>query len=98
MPHTDRLAKSLIRLCALVLTLFLFQKGQGIFPPLPTAALAPAVGVGRTQALQVGMEQCNLDIFAALINGPVSFFIAGVRRTQALLIGMFRCGLVFLTS
>ena len=24
--------------CALVLTLFLFQKGQGFFPPLPIAA------------------------------------------------------------
>ena len=27
------------RSCALVLTLFLFQKGQGFFPPLPIAAL-----------------------------------------------------------
>ena len=27
--------------CALVLTLFLFQKGQGFFPPLPIAALHP---------------------------------------------------------
>ena len=27
--------------CALVLTLFLFQKGQGFFPPLPIAALLP---------------------------------------------------------
>ena len=25
--------------CALVLTLFLFQKGQSFFPPLPIAAL-----------------------------------------------------------
>ena len=40
--------------CALVLTLFLFQKGQGFFPPLPIAALAPAVGVGHTQPLQAG--------------------------------------------
>ena len=31
----------LIRSCALVLTLFLFQKGQGFFPPLPIAALLP---------------------------------------------------------
>ena len=29
------------RSCALVLTLFLFQKGQGFFPPLPIAALLP---------------------------------------------------------
>ena len=27
--------------CALVLTLFLFQKGQGFFPSLPIAALFP---------------------------------------------------------
>ena len=27
--------------CALVLTLFLFQKGQGFFPPLPIAARLP---------------------------------------------------------
>ena len=27
------------RSCALVLTLFLFQKGQGFFPSLPIAAL-----------------------------------------------------------
>ena len=27
--------------CALVLTLILFQKGQGFFPPLPIAALLP---------------------------------------------------------
>ena len=27
--------------CALVLTLFLFQKGQGFFPSLPIAALLP---------------------------------------------------------
>ena len=30
-----------VRSCALVLTLFLFQKGQGFFPPLPIAALLP---------------------------------------------------------
>ena len=29
------------RSCALVLTLILFQKGQGFFPPLPIAALPP---------------------------------------------------------
>ena len=28
-----------LRSCALVLTLILFQKGQGFFPPLPIAAL-----------------------------------------------------------
>ena len=52
------------RSCALVLTLFLFQKGQGFFPPLPIAALAPAVGVGHTYPLRVGMLRCELYIFA----------------------------------
>ena len=36
------------RSCALVLTLFLFQKGQGFFPPLPIAAISPAVGCAHT--------------------------------------------------
>ena len=44
-----------LRSCALVLTLFLFQKGQGFFPPLPIAALAPALGIGHTYTLRVGM-------------------------------------------
>ena len=54
-----------LRSCALVLTLFLFQKGQGFFPPLPIAALAPAVGVGHTQAMRLGMLEHDLNIFAA---------------------------------
>ena len=44
------------RSCALVLTLFLFQKGQGFFPPLPIAALLRRrMGGDGTQLLQVGM-------------------------------------------
>ena len=40
------------RSCALVLTLFLFQKGQGFFPTLPIAALLPRSwrGAGSTNA------------------------------------------------
>ena len=45
--------------CALVLTLFLFQKGQGFFPPLPIAALLPAVGAGQTQMALLGMLRCG---------------------------------------
>ena len=36
---------------ALVLTLFLFQKGQGFFPPLPIAALLPCGRRGAYAAL-----------------------------------------------
>ena len=39
------------RSCALVLTLFLFQKGQGFFPPLPIAALLPRSRRGATLPL-----------------------------------------------
>ena len=41
MSRAALLDSYLIRSCALVLTLFLFQKGQGFFPPLPIAALLP---------------------------------------------------------
>ena len=54
-----------LRSCALVLTLFLFQKGQGFFPPLPIAALLPAVGGGQTYPLRVRMFSCGPGIFAA---------------------------------
>ena len=53
-----------VRSCALVLTLFLFQKGQGFFPPLPIAALLPAVGVGHTYPLQLEIVLW-FDFFAA---------------------------------
>ena len=39
------------RSCALVLTLFLFQKGQGFFPPLPIAALLPRSWRGTSLSL-----------------------------------------------
>ena len=65
MSRATELDSDHLQSCALVLTLFLFQKGQGFFPPLPIAALAPAVGGKHTEALQLGMLQCNLNIFAA---------------------------------
>ena len=37
------------------LAFFRRQNGRAFFPPLPIAALAPAVGVGHTQALPVGI-------------------------------------------
>ena len=38
------------------------QNGRAFFPPLPIAALAPAVGCIHTQILQAGMLRCSLDI------------------------------------
>ena len=53
-----------LRSCALVLTLFLFQKGQGFFPPLPIAALLPRSRRGAYAALAGWRFQCDLGIFA----------------------------------
>ena len=46
------------------LAYFRRQDGRAFFPPLPIAALAPAVGVRHTQALRVWMLRYGLDIFA----------------------------------
>ena len=53
------------RSCALVLTLFLFQKGQGFFPPLPIAALLPRSRRGANLPLAGGTLRYDLDIFAS---------------------------------
>ena len=50
------------RSCALVLTLFLFQKGQGFFPPLPIAALLPRSWRLASAPLQVGMLRCGRKV------------------------------------
>ena len=50
--------------CALVLTLFLFQKGQGFFPSLPIAALLPRSWRGACLPLAGGTLRYDLDIFA----------------------------------
>ena len=54
-----------LRSCALVLTLFLFQKGQGFFPPLPIAALFPRSWRGAYAPLAGWDVSKRLDIFAA---------------------------------
>ena len=46
------------------LAYFRRQNGRAFFPPLPIAALAPAVGVGHTQALRVGMLPRGVAAFA----------------------------------
>ena len=66
MSRASQLDCQHLRSCALVLTLFLFQKGQGFFPALPNAALLPAVGAGQAQAVPVGMLHCSLGDFAAI--------------------------------
>ena len=72
------------RSCALVLTLFLFQKGQGFFPPLPIAALLPHSWRGA------GLSRVGWDAslwpegFAAWINGLMFFFRAGIGHTYSL--------------
>ena len=53
------------RSCALVLTLFLFQKGQGFFPPLLIAALLPRSRRGANLPLAGGTLRYDLDIFAS---------------------------------
>ena len=62
------------------LAFFRRQNGRAFFPPLPIAALAPAVGVRHTQALPVEMFQCGLDIFAtqnaSVVSNPRWLFSA----------------------
>ena len=55
--------------CALVLTLFLFQKGRAFFPPLPIAALLRRrLGGGRGLIARVGKFRQDLADLAALIS------------------------------
>ena len=55
------------RSCALVLTLFLFQKGQGFFPPLPIAALLRRrLGGGGTETAWVGIFHRHMAAFVGL--------------------------------
>ena len=62
------------RSCALVLTLFLFQKGQGFFPPLPIAALLPRSRRGAYLPLARWDASMWLGDFAARINRLVFFY------------------------
>ena len=61
MSRAALLDSYLIRSCALVLTLFLFQKGQGFFPPLPIAALLPRSWRGDI------LNPCRGDALAWLV-------------------------------
>ena len=66
-----------LRSCALVLTLFLFQKGQGFFPPLPIAALLPRSWRGAGLPLSGWDASVWLEDFAAWMNRLVFFFAVG---------------------
>ncbi|MDY3244410.1 MAG: hypothetical protein SOX38_10800, partial [Candidatus Limiplasma sp.] len=75
-----------LRSCALVLTLFLFQKGQGFFPPLPIAALLPRSWRGASLSLAGWDASMWPEGFAAWING-LMFFSRSRRWVYAALAG-----------
>ena len=72
-----------------MLAYFRRQNGRAFFPPLPIAALAPAVGVGHTYTLRLGMLGHDLNIFAAqnasVVSNPRWHFSASheARRRMA---------------
>ena len=74
------------RSCALVLTLFLFQKGQGFFPPLPIAALLPRSWQWAGLPLAGWDASMWPEGFAAWING-LMFFSRSRRWAYAALAG-----------
>ena len=75
------------RSCALVLTLFLFQKGQGFFPPLPIAALLPRSRRGAGLPLAGWDASKWPGNFAALMNGLLFFSRSGRRAYLPLAVG-----------
>ena len=80
------------RSCALVLTLFLFQKGQGFFPPLPIAALLPRSRRGAYLPLAGWDASVQLGDFAAWMNGLLFFSPQWTVGKRPLRGRMLRCG------
>ena len=78
------------RSCALVLTLFLFQKGQGFSLRCLSPLCFPAVGGGQAYPLQGGMLRCILGIFAAAMNGRLFLFPDDGGHTYPLWVRMVR--------
>ena len=71
------------RSCALVLTLILFQKGQGFFPPLPIAALLRRrLAGGEGQIVQLGLLQRGLGLFSAE-RQEIGFALISRRQARA---------------
>ena len=88
-----------LRSCALVLTLFLFQKGQGFFPPLPIAALLPRSWRGAYLPLAGWDASMRLGDCAAWMNGLLFLFPVGVGQVYPLHVGILRSGLdIFATQ
>ena len=84
------------RSCALVLTLFLFQKGQGFFPPLPIAALPRRSRRGAYLPLAGWDASLWLENFCSADKRAGILIHSWWGHTQPLRVGMFRSGLVFL--
>ena len=82
-----------LRSCALVLTLFLFQKGQGFFPPLPIAALLPRRWRwADSKESQLGCYGVTWLVLQQK-NRLVFFTTVGTMPTQSASLGMLRRGL-----
>ena len=80
-----------LRSCALVLTLFLFQKGQGFFPPLPIAALLPRSW--RRAGLPLAGEMISVAwLLCRAKNQAFCSPAVGVGQAYPLRVGMLRCG------
>ena len=86
------------RSCALVLTLFLFQKGQGFFPPLPIAALLPRSWRWTYAPLARWDASLCLGIFCSAKAEGVCSPAVGVGHTQPLQVEMLRCILGFFAT
>ena len=78
-----------LRSCALVLTLFLFQKGQGFFPPLPIAALLRRSRRGAGLPLAGWDASKWLVGFAALVSGRGFFSQLAWGQAYPLRVGCF---------
>ena len=86
------------RSCALVLTLFLFQKGQGFFPPLPIAALLPRRWRwADSKESQLGCYGVTWLVLQQK-NRLVFFTTVGTMPTQSASLGMLRRGLDILVT
>ena len=82
-----------LRSCALVLTLILFQKGQGFFPPLPIAALLPRRWRwADSKESQLGCYGVTWLVLQQK-NRLVFFTTVGTMPTQSASLGMLRRGL-----